>query len=219
MEEGFTDINIRYMGGFWVRLQFSSKISKENFMSHVGVNSWFSKIKQTSNSFYVDERVAWIEIEGVPLRALSHNTFSRGLCWKVFWIRVKELTGWAPNFKDMHDEESDSDTESVDSKIHIFQKDELSEIERGVNQAKGSPRKENDSMASHKESVNALVYAPQDLAEKKMLWNYLNLVINQMDMRPYLIGAAAFNSFISARGLMEVPTGGYSFTWSHKSAS
>ncbi|GJY99671.1 RNA-directed DNA polymerase, eukaryota [Tanacetum coccineum] len=447
MEEGFTDINIRYMGGFWVLLQFSSKISKENFMSHVGVNSWFSKIEQASNSFYVDERVAWIEIKGVPLRAWSHNTFSiisstwgtllydedegaphfhrKRLCikttiqdiifysikiivkWKVFWIRVKELTGWTPNFKDMHDEESDSDVESVDSKIHNFQKDELSEIKSekeeipetvfdepkyaefksstsdeihkeahkddisedpfniyailnkekpatsvvqhtegepqyppgftpcdrskvnsnlekcplgGVNQAKGSPRKENDSMASHKESVNASgcsgsfqkgctpksggsmlqviedliketkikqvdifnikacwgnlsfnsivspsvgslggilcvwdsnmflkenstvsdyfiairgtwlpnnknmliisVYAPQELAEKKMLWNYLNLVINRWKGDVIVIGdfnevhsedkrygsifnalgAAAFNSFISARG-------------------
>ncbi|GJX85760.1 RNA-directed DNA polymerase, eukaryota [Tanacetum coccineum] len=375
MEEGFTDINIRYV---------SSK---------------------ASNSFYVDERVAWIEIEGVPLRAWSHNTFSRisstwgtllydedegaphfhrkRLCikttiqdiifdsikiivkGKVFWIRVKELTGWAPNFKDMHDEESDSDAESVDSKIHIFQKDELSEIESekeeiletvfdepkyaefksstsdeihkeahkddisedpfniyailnkekpatsvvqhtegepqyppgftpcdrskvnsnleqcplgGVNQAKGSACKENDSMTRHKESVNASgcsgsfqkvctpksggsmiqviedliketkmeqvdifnikacwgnlsfdsvvspsvgssgVYAPQELVEKKMLWNYLNLVINRWkgdvivmgdfnevrseDERYGSIfnarGAAAFNSFISA---------------------
>nr|GEV16929.1 retrovirus-related Pol polyprotein from transposon TNT 1-94 [Tanacetum cinerariifolium] len=320
---------------------------------------------------------------------------------KLFWICVKELTRWAPNFKDMHDEESDSDAESVDSKIHNFPKDELSEIESetkeipetvfdeakhaefksstsdeihkkahkddisedsfniyailnkekpatsvvqhtkgepqyppgftpydrskvnsnleqcslgGVNQEKGSPRKENASMASHKESVNASgcsgsfqkdtkmehvdifnnlsfdyvvrpsmgssggilcvwdsnmflkenstvsdyfiaimgtwlpnnksmliisVYAPQELAEKKMLWNYLNLVINRWkgdvivmgdfnevrseDERYGFIfnarGVAAFNSFISAGGLMEVPAGGYSFTWSHKSAS
>ncbi|GJU85746.1 RNA-directed DNA polymerase, eukaryota, partial [Tanacetum coccineum] len=32
-------------------------------------------------------------------------------------------------------------------------------------------------------------------------------------------GADAFNSFISAGGLVEVPSGGYSFTWSHNSAS
>ncbi|GJT68439.1 RNA-directed DNA polymerase, eukaryota [Tanacetum coccineum] len=31
--------------------------------------------------------------------------------------------------------------------------------------------------------------------------------------------AAVFNSFISPGGLVEVPPGGYSFTWSHKSAS
>ncbi|GKC75310.1 RNA-directed DNA polymerase, eukaryota, partial [Tanacetum coccineum] len=32
-------------------------------------------------------------------------------------------------------------------------------------------------------------------------------------------GVAAFNSFISTGGLVEVPSGGYSFTWSHKSTS
>ncbi|GJR86115.1 RNA-directed DNA polymerase, eukaryota [Tanacetum coccineum] len=32
-------------------------------------------------------------------------------------------------------------------------------------------------------------------------------------------GAAAFNNFISLGGLVEVSSGGYSFTWSHKSAS
>nr|GEX01644.1 RNA-directed DNA polymerase, eukaryota [Tanacetum cinerariifolium] len=458
MEEGFTNINIRYMGGFLVLLQFSSKISKENFMSRVGVNSWFFKINHASNSFYVDERVAWIEIKGVPLYAWSHNTSSRisstwgtllydedegaprfhrkRLCInitiqeiifdsikiivkrKVFWIRVKELTRWAPNFKDMHDEESDSDAEWTVRFITFFETEEIletvfdepkhaefksstsdkiykeahkddiskdsfhiytilnkekpatfnvqhtegepqyppgftscdrskvnSNLEQcslgGVNQEKGSPRKENDSMASHKESVNASscsggfqkakkdwvrelcynnkvnfltlletkiepvdifnikacwgnlsfdlvvspsvgstggslcvwdsnmflkenstvldyfiaimgtwlpnnksmliisVYAPQDLAKKKMLWNYLNLVINRWKGDVIVMGdfnevrskderygssfnargAAAFNSFISARGLMEVPAGDYSFTCSHKSAS
>ncbi|GJR56538.1 RNA-directed DNA polymerase, eukaryota [Tanacetum coccineum] len=171
--------------------------------------------------------------------------------------KLKEF-GWAPNFKDMHDEESDSDVESVD---------------RGVNQAKGSACKENDSMTRHKESVNALVgssggilcvwdsnmflkknstvldyfiaimgtwlpnnknmliisvYAPQELAE-----NYLNLVINRWkgdvivmgdfnkvrseDERYGSIfnarGAAAFNSFISTGGLLEVPTIGLIRGW------
>nr|GFA86176.1 RNA-directed DNA polymerase, eukaryota [Tanacetum cinerariifolium] len=32
-------------------------------------------------------------------------------------------------------------------------------------------------------------------------------------------GATFFNSFINSGGLVEVPTGGYSFTWSHKSAA
>nr|GEV12242.1 RNA-directed DNA polymerase, eukaryota [Tanacetum cinerariifolium] len=32
-------------------------------------------------------------------------------------------------------------------------------------------------------------------------------------------GDTVFNSFITSRGLVEVPTGGYSFTWSHKSAA
>nr|GEU86184.1 RNA-directed DNA polymerase, eukaryota, reverse transcriptase zinc-binding domain protein [Tanacetum cinerariifolium] len=150
-------------GGLWVILQFSSKISKDNFMLHVRVNSWFSMIQQASNSFSVDERVVWIDVEGIPLCAWFHNTFTRiaSICGtllyvedenspyfhmkrlciktsfqdiifasqkiiakgKVFLIRVKELTGWAPSFND----DSDSDDESVDSHEASILKDEFSD--------------------------------------------------------------------------------------------
>nr|GEW17340.1 copia protein [Tanacetum cinerariifolium] len=127
------------------------------------VNSWFSMIQQASNSFSVDERVVWIDVEGVPLCAWSYNTFTRiASIWgtllydddenlphfhrkclciktsfqdiilasqkiivkgKVFLIRVKELTGWAPSFND----DSNSDDESVDSQEASILKDEFSD--------------------------------------------------------------------------------------------
>nr|GFA43203.1 RNA-directed DNA polymerase, eukaryota, reverse transcriptase zinc-binding domain protein [Tanacetum cinerariifolium] len=46
-------------------------------MSHVDIGSWFSKLQQATNSFTNDERVAWIDIEGVSLCVWSHNTFVR----------------------------------------------------------------------------------------------------------------------------------------------
>ncbi|GJV05733.1 RNA-directed DNA polymerase, eukaryota [Tanacetum coccineum] len=83
------------------------------------------------------------------------------------------------------------------------------------------------------------VYAPQELAQKKRLWQYLNLLISiwkgdvlvmgdfnkvRLEEERYgsifnTRGAAAFNSFIVDSGLVEVPSGGFSFTWSHKSAT
>ncbi|GJZ49288.1 RNA-directed DNA polymerase, eukaryota [Tanacetum coccineum] len=450
MEEGFTDLTISYLGGFWVSFQFLSKTSKENFMSHVGVNSWFIKILQGSSSFVVDERVTWIDIEGVPLCVWSHNTFSRiASIWgsllydedegsshfhrkrlyikttfhdiisdsfkinvkgKVFWIRAKELTGWAPNYS-VTEDASDSDDESVDSKLvdnhkesplendsesevipeTVFEgqanveskstasKDVTNESPKDhsedpfniydllnkknpekpvvqqsagdlkfppgftpsgdVNQECTLPVHDKDTMASYKEDTNVSscsghfhkvkspktggsmlqviedfiketkmklvnlfsiracwgnltfdyvfspsvgnsggilcvwdsnmfhkenssvfdyfvaimgkwrpnnkklliisVYAPQDLAEKKMLWQYLNILIDRWNVDVIVMGdfnevrhkderygsifnargADAFNSFISAGGLVEVPSGGYSFTWSHNSAS
>ncbi|GJR09739.1 RNA-directed DNA polymerase, eukaryota [Tanacetum coccineum] len=469
VEEGFTDLTISYLGGFWVSFQFLSKTSKENFMSHVGVNSWFIKILQGSSSFVVDERVTWIDIEGVPLCVWSHNTFSRiasiwgsllydedegsshfhrkRLCikttfhdiisdsfkiivkGKVFWIRAKELTGWAPNYS-VTEDASDSDDESVDSKLvdnhkesplendsesevipeTVFEgqanveskstasKDVTNESPKDhsedpfniydllnkknpekpvvqqsagdlkfppgftpsgdVNQECTLPVHDKDTMASYKEDTNVSscsghfhkvkspktggsmlqviedlikvgqtmgykmegcmkdieeietkmelvdlfsiracwgnltfdyvfspsvgnsggilcvwdsnmfhkenssvsdyfvaimgkwrpnnknlliisVYAPQDLAEKKMLWQYLNILIDRWNGDVIVMGdfnevrhkderygsifnargADAFNSFISAGGLVEVPSGGYSFTWSHNSAS
>ncbi|GJZ65153.1 RNA-directed DNA polymerase, eukaryota [Tanacetum coccineum] len=80
------------------------------------------------------------------------------------------------------------------------------------------------------------VYAPQEVSEKKLLWNYLYHVISTWMGETIIMGdfnevrskderygsvfnahsAAAFNSFISSGGLVEVPLGGCSFTWCHK---
>nr|GEW73045.1 RNA-directed DNA polymerase, eukaryota [Tanacetum cinerariifolium] len=54
-------------------------------------------------------------------------------------------------------------------------------------------------------------YAPQELIEKKMLWDYLVYVINNWK------GANVFNMFIANASLEEVPLGGSSFNWCHKS--
>ncbi|GKB14610.1 RNA-directed DNA polymerase, eukaryota [Tanacetum coccineum] len=83
------------------------------------------------------------------------------------------------------------------------------------------------------------VYAPQELSEKQMLWQYLVHVIKGWNGDVIIMGdfnevrteakrfgstfntrgAAAFNSFISTGGLVEVPSGGYAYTWAHKSAT
>ncbi|GJX54883.1 RNA-directed DNA polymerase, eukaryota [Tanacetum coccineum] len=169
LEEGFSDINICYIGGFWVMFQFHTKTARENFKSHVGVNSWFSSIQLVFDSFSIDERVAWIDIEGVPLRVWSR---------KIFWIRVKEVSGWAPDFLDSNDDLSDSDTESIELKSNddFFDKD---------NEAKEIPR-------------------PRIMRDR-------DIQVRTADERFGSIfnvrGAAAFNSFISTAGLVEVPSG------------
>nr|GEX67242.1 RNA-directed DNA polymerase, eukaryota [Tanacetum cinerariifolium] len=83
------------------------------------------------------------------------------------------------------------------------------------------------------------VYAPQELTEKKMLWDYLSLVITNWKGEVIIMGdfnevrnktkrfglvfnaqgANAFNTFISSSGLAKVPFGGCSFTWCHKSTT
>ncbi|GKB92823.1 RNA-directed DNA polymerase, eukaryota [Tanacetum coccineum] len=93
-------------------------------------------------------------------------------------------------------------------------------------------------VSSGKRLLIISVYAPQDLSEKKMLWDYLSFVIGNWDGEVVIMGdfnevrdiserfgsifnkhgAEAFNSFIANAGLVEVPLGGCSFTWCHKSA-
>ncbi|PWA98138.1 hypothetical protein CTI12_AA004310 [Artemisia annua] len=55
---------------------FGSNIQKDKFMAH-GVGSWFTKLQHASSNFKLDERVTWIDIEGVPLCVWTHNTFVR----------------------------------------------------------------------------------------------------------------------------------------------
>ncbi|GKC87099.1 RNA-directed DNA polymerase, eukaryota, partial [Tanacetum coccineum] len=96
-----------------------------------------------------------------------------------------------------------------------------------------------DWVSNGKKLLIILVYAPQELTEKKMLWDYLSHVIANWQGEVIIMGdfnevrnkaerfgwvfnvqgANAFNSFISSAGLEEVPLGGCSFTWCHKSAT
>ncbi|GJZ64932.1 RNA-directed DNA polymerase, eukaryota, reverse transcriptase zinc-binding domain protein [Tanacetum coccineum] len=84
-----------------------------------------------------------------------------------------------------------------------------------------------------------VVYAPHDLKDKCMLWDYLTHVSNHWDGEVMMMGdfnevrfksdrfgsffnergADMFNSFISNASLEEVPLGGCAYTWCHKSAS
>ncbi|GJX79556.1 RNA-directed DNA polymerase, eukaryota [Tanacetum coccineum] len=91
---------------------------------------------------------------------------------------------------------------------------------------------------SGKDLLIIVVYAPQELKEKMMLWEYLLREISRWKGEVVVMGdfnevryktdrfgsvfnvkgANVFNSFISLAGLEEVSLGGCSFTWVHKSA-
>ncbi|GJS69803.1 hypothetical protein Tco_0702644 [Tanacetum coccineum] len=64
-------------GGFWVIIEFHTKEVLENFKSHVGVGSWFTSLEYALNTFFIDERVVWVDIEGVPMNAWMYNTFKK----------------------------------------------------------------------------------------------------------------------------------------------
>ncbi|GKB07211.1 RNA-directed DNA polymerase, eukaryota, reverse transcriptase zinc-binding domain protein [Tanacetum coccineum] len=347
--EGFDNIKLKYMGGFWVMIEFKTDISKERFKSNVGIGSWFSQLQQASNSFFVDERVTWLDIERIPLKA------------KYIGYVLKKLQA---NFKEDDEEASKSDDQgsndgNIDenSEMHkcsnmegesdieevaetTFEKEQSSgnvkedyigeqQITRddyALNSQddkaefavkKNSPHNssKNDSERSKcsghfknseiprsggsilefldkvikgnfgfdyvyspsvgssggilcvwdprvfhktnctisdyfvtiqdewvpkgKKIIIILVYAPRELREKKMLWDYLSLVISNWHGDVVLmgdfnevrtkeerygsmfnvLGANAFNSFISTAGLEEVPLGGCKFTWCHKLAA
>ncbi|GJT26024.1 RNA-directed DNA polymerase, eukaryota [Tanacetum coccineum] len=83
------------------------------------------------------------------------------------------------------------------------------------------------------------VYAPQDLSEKKLLWDYLHGVLSRWQGESIVMGdfnevrvpserhgsvfnkqgASLFNSFINSSNLIDVPLGVFSFTWALKNAT
>nr|GFA51416.1 RNA-directed DNA polymerase, eukaryota [Tanacetum cinerariifolium] len=82
------------------------------------------------------------------------------------------------------------------------------------------------------------VYAPQELNERRDLWDYLRTFIDRWEGDTVIMGDfnevrseherfgstfnrqwTAFNNFISSACLIDLPLEGYAFTWAHKSDS
>ncbi|GJY77506.1 reverse transcriptase domain, reverse transcriptase zinc-binding domain protein [Tanacetum coccineum] len=77
--EGFLDVGIKYLGGLWVLLEFSSTDARNKFLNHESILPWFSSLSPWHDDFVVKERLIWLEIEGVPLRAW-HNYIFKKIC-------------------------------------------------------------------------------------------------------------------------------------------
>ena len=69
-------------------MELESINTKEKFMKHVGVASWFHRLCNAQPDFVANERIVWVDIEGVPLHAWSRATFVK-ICSK--WGEVMEL--------------------------------------------------------------------------------------------------------------------------------
>ncbi|GJX96557.1 RNA-directed DNA polymerase, eukaryota [Tanacetum coccineum] len=83
------------------------------------------------------------------------------------------------------------------------------------------------------------VWEPNLIIRKKQLWEYLSSLVNRWDGESVLLGyfnevrteherfgtsfnnsgAHVFNNFISGASLIDLPLGGYTYTWAHKLAS
>ncbi|GJX17464.1 hypothetical protein Tco_0218296 [Tanacetum coccineum] len=74
---------VSYIAGFMGDYQLTSMDTKLNLMNHIGVKSWFHTIQEACDDFVSDERIVWVDIEGVPLKAWSRETFNRiGKIWR-----------------------------------------------------------------------------------------------------------------------------------------
>ncbi|GJZ63387.1 reverse transcriptase domain, reverse transcriptase zinc-binding domain protein, partial [Tanacetum coccineum] len=83
--EGFTGVEVKYLGGLWVMFVFNDKQVKDSFLKHEGIVSWFSSLEPWHDDFVLKERLVWLEIEGVPIRSWNNDTF-KSICKK--WGKV-----------------------------------------------------------------------------------------------------------------------------------
>nr|GEW01443.1 RNA-directed DNA polymerase, eukaryota [Tanacetum cinerariifolium] len=134
---------------------------------------------------------------------------------KTFWVRAKEVPGWSMEFEEQLDEDSEPEDD-------IF---------GGVDK----PNTDNSEEAFEDENV-----VPDTIINgKKMLYEYLMHVMASWKGDVIIMGdfnevsysnerfgsnfnvkrANAFNLFNIQAGLEEIPLGGCSFTWCHKSGS
>nr|GFA04911.1 RNA-directed DNA polymerase, eukaryota [Tanacetum cinerariifolium] len=60
-----------------VLLEFDSIKTKDALRSNVGVGSRFLALRQASNELIAEGRIAWVEVEGIPFKFWSKNTFNK----------------------------------------------------------------------------------------------------------------------------------------------
>nr|GEU72836.1 RNA-directed DNA polymerase, eukaryota [Tanacetum cinerariifolium] len=103
MDEGFSDVKLKYLGGMWVMFEFDKVDTKVNMMQHIGVKSWFHVIQDAVYDFVNDERIVWVDIEGIPLNVWSRKTFMR--------------IAHSPFSEEVSGDDSESDVEEVSETI------------------------------------------------------------------------------------------------------
>nr|GEX12968.1 RNA-directed DNA polymerase, eukaryota [Tanacetum cinerariifolium] len=127
MDEGFSVVNLVYLGGLWMMIECDNVETKANMLQHTGVKSWFHVLQNAVNEFVSDERIVWVDIKGIPLNAWSRETFTRiGKKWG-------EALDIEDNFcEEGHNDDRSSDVEEVsetkfrhNSSISINHIDEL----------------------------------------------------------------------------------------------
>ncbi|GJS44704.1 integrase, catalytic region, zinc finger, CCHC-type containing protein [Tanacetum coccineum] len=148
--------------------------------------------------------------------------------------------GFTPKVNDVENVEMDNQKDNCDGEFGNVNNisDEVN-FSSGFNTYKKASGESLDSDHCRESEGSRKVYALQELSEKKSLRDYLCHVIDNWKGSVIIMGdfnevrnknerfktifnvheANAFNSFISMANLEEVPLGGCSFTWCHRSAS
>ncbi|GJT80674.1 reverse transcriptase domain-containing protein [Tanacetum coccineum] len=112
----FKTSSFHILEGYGFSLRVDSLTTKEKFLNHSGIGSWFTELIQATNSFENDERIVWISIEGLPIKAWTPNTF--------------QLDAWFPNFQEDDQDDLSSDGESQEGDVANKADNNESDVDR-----------------------------------------------------------------------------------------
>lgn len=74
-KEGLLSIDIHYVGGLWVWIEFNFSLDCAQFMSNNSLKDLVFNVKPVSNGFLLDGRLIWVDINGLPLLAWTKACF------------------------------------------------------------------------------------------------------------------------------------------------
>nr|KAJ0221565.1 hypothetical protein LSAT_V11C200053860 [Lactuca sativa] len=80
-EEGFDELQIKYVASDWVYLTFFSEEVCEKFKKCNGIKAFFSFFRPVVNEFFVNERAVWIEKIGLPCCAWNEDVSKVASMW------------------------------------------------------------------------------------------------------------------------------------------
>nr|GEZ93570.1 RNA-directed DNA polymerase, eukaryota [Tanacetum cinerariifolium] len=194
------------------------------------------------HDFVSEEQVVWVDIEGVPLKFWSRETFVkidnilekfkvvfRG---KVFIARAKELFAWTLIFVEYKETEYISNDEGLQNSVR--QPVGSEPVEEGLFNSDEEGNSGGilciwEASVFKKEFVTVsnnfvAIYGSSSLITR---WNGETIVMGDFNVvrstderlgsRFNQSSAKVFNQFIESSGLVDIKLAGYSFTWSHPS--
>nr|GEV47131.1 hypothetical protein [Tanacetum cinerariifolium] len=77
IKEGFEVVYLSYLGGMWVLIKVKDSMIKQKLIKYTGVKSWFHVLQEANPEFVSNERIVWVDLEGIPFNFWSHATFEK----------------------------------------------------------------------------------------------------------------------------------------------